>query len=185
MLESVRLAQDLHAHRVQSVVFARSRRSVELMLTYLQAAERQAPARTRPGTPAPMAHECGFIQSRFAAIVPDISRPSARDRAGIARRQRPNRSGDQCPRIGHRHWRPGRRGPCRVPGIHRQCLPAGRARRPRLDPARSPCWSHPPIRWINSWRITPTTSLGSRPSGRLINPDHLLDSAQSPALRHV
>lgn len=38
MLESVRLARDLHAHDVQSVVFARSRRSVELMLTHLQAA---------------------------------------------------------------------------------------------------------------------------------------------------
>ncbi|MFH1184145.1 MAG: DEAD/DEAH box helicase [Chloroflexota bacterium] len=39
MLESVRLAQDLHAHHVQSVVFARSRRTVELMLTHLQAGE--------------------------------------------------------------------------------------------------------------------------------------------------
>ncbi len=39
MLESVRLAQELHAHHVQTVVFARSRRSVELMLTYLQSGE--------------------------------------------------------------------------------------------------------------------------------------------------
>ena len=35
LLESVRLAQDLLAAGVQSVVFARSRRSVELILTYL------------------------------------------------------------------------------------------------------------------------------------------------------
>ena len=36
LLESVRLAQDLLAAGVQSVVFARSRRSVEIILTYLQ-----------------------------------------------------------------------------------------------------------------------------------------------------
>ncbi len=34
--ESVRLAQELLAHDVQSVVFARSRRGVEMLLTYLQ-----------------------------------------------------------------------------------------------------------------------------------------------------
>ena len=36
LLESVRLAQDLLSSGVQSVVFARSRRSVEIILTYLQ-----------------------------------------------------------------------------------------------------------------------------------------------------
>jgi DEAD/DEAH box helicase domain-containing protein len=36
MMESVRLTQDLLANNIQSVVFARSRRSVEMMLTYLQ-----------------------------------------------------------------------------------------------------------------------------------------------------
>ncbi len=36
LMESVRLAQDLLAAHVQSVIFARSRRSVEMMLTYLQ-----------------------------------------------------------------------------------------------------------------------------------------------------
>jgi DEAD/DEAH box helicase domain-containing protein len=34
--EGVRLAQDLYRHQVQSVVFARSRRSVEILLKYLQ-----------------------------------------------------------------------------------------------------------------------------------------------------
>ncbi|OGN72192.1 MAG: hypothetical protein A2X25_00570 [Chloroflexi bacterium GWB2_49_20] len=34
--EGVRLAQDLFSHQVQSVVFARSRRSVEILLKYLQ-----------------------------------------------------------------------------------------------------------------------------------------------------
>ena len=36
LLESVRLTQDLLKHNIQSVVFARSRRSVEIILTYLQ-----------------------------------------------------------------------------------------------------------------------------------------------------
>ncbi len=36
LLESVRLAIDLHNHDIQSVVFARTRRSVEILLTYLQ-----------------------------------------------------------------------------------------------------------------------------------------------------
>ena len=36
LLESVRLANDLLNHNVQSVVFARTRRSVEIILTYLQ-----------------------------------------------------------------------------------------------------------------------------------------------------
>jgi len=36
LLESVRLASDLLAHDIQSVVFARTRRSVEIILTYLQ-----------------------------------------------------------------------------------------------------------------------------------------------------
>ena len=39
LLEGVRLAQDLLKNDVQSVVFARSRRSVEIILTYLQQSE--------------------------------------------------------------------------------------------------------------------------------------------------
>ncbi|HSR20156.1 MAG TPA: DEAD/DEAH box helicase [Anaerolineales bacterium] len=53
MQESVRLAQDLHAHRLQTVLFARSRRSVELMLSYLQAgvtASSGVPRATDPGS---------------------------------------------------------------------------------------------------------------------------------------
>ncbi|GJQ51179.1 MAG: hypothetical protein HKUEN02_00260 [Anaerolineaceae bacterium] len=41
LLESVRLAQDLLKQAVQTVVFARSRRSVEIILTYLQDKERE------------------------------------------------------------------------------------------------------------------------------------------------
>jgi DEAD/DEAH box helicase domain-containing protein len=56
MLESVRLARELHAHRVQTVVFARSRRTVELMLTHLRAGEAGAGAEG-PGIPAPIDDE--------------------------------------------------------------------------------------------------------------------------------
>jgi len=41
LLESVRLANDLLAHDIQSVVFARTRRSVEIILTYLQESREQ------------------------------------------------------------------------------------------------------------------------------------------------
>ncbi len=40
LMESVRLAQDLAKNNVQSVIFARSRRSVEIILTYLQEGDR-------------------------------------------------------------------------------------------------------------------------------------------------
>lgn len=41
LLESVRLTNDLLRHNVQSVVFARTRRSVEIILTYLQGVREQ------------------------------------------------------------------------------------------------------------------------------------------------
>lgn len=42
LMESVRLAQDLNKNNIQSVIFARSRRSVEIILTYLQGEDRTA-----------------------------------------------------------------------------------------------------------------------------------------------
>jgi len=45
--ESIRLAHDLLAHNVQSVAFARSRRGVEMMLTYLQEGQRNSILDTR------------------------------------------------------------------------------------------------------------------------------------------
>ena len=39
LLESVRLANNLFTHNIQSVVFARTRRSVEIILTYLQGSQ--------------------------------------------------------------------------------------------------------------------------------------------------
>ena len=44
MMESIRLVRDLLSNNIQSVVFARSRRSVEMILTYLQ----QSPSPLRP-----------------------------------------------------------------------------------------------------------------------------------------
>jgi len=49
LLESVRLANDLLARDVQSVVFARTRRSVEIILTYLQGGEIGGPAERQHG----------------------------------------------------------------------------------------------------------------------------------------
>ncbi|MBI4762264.1 MAG: DEAD/DEAH box helicase [Chloroflexota bacterium] len=50
LLESVRLAQDLLRSDVQAVVFARSRRSVEIILTYLQQNHSPASSRNLPIT---------------------------------------------------------------------------------------------------------------------------------------
>jgi DEAD/DEAH box helicase domain-containing protein len=47
LLESVRLAQDVLSAGVQSVVFARSRRSVEIILTYLQDESRESGVENR------------------------------------------------------------------------------------------------------------------------------------------
>ncbi len=50
--ESIRLAQDLLAQNLQTVVFARSRRSVEILLTYLQGnREKAGPEFTRSNPP--------------------------------------------------------------------------------------------------------------------------------------
>jgi DEAD/DEAH box helicase domain-containing protein len=68
MLESVRLAQDLNAHQLQSVVFARSRRSVELMLTYLQAGD-GAPSGGRPAAAASIrGYRSGYLPSQRREI---------------------------------------------------------------------------------------------------------------------
>jgi DEAD/DEAH box helicase domain-containing protein len=81
MLESIRLAQDLHAHHVQSVVFARSRRTVELMLTHLQAGEggaspasgsnrrgSGAPASPRRATSSIRGYRSGYLPSERREI---------------------------------------------------------------------------------------------------------------------
>jgi DEAD/DEAH box helicase domain-containing protein len=68
ILESVRLAQELNAHQLQSVVFARSRRSVELMLTYLQAGD-DAPSGARPAAASSIrGYRSGYLPSQRRAI---------------------------------------------------------------------------------------------------------------------
>ncbi len=56
LLEAVRLAQDLLARNIQSVVFARTRRSVEIILTYLQGTGEQGKENSKTlsnGSPLP------------------------------------------------------------------------------------------------------------------------------------
>jgi DEAD/DEAH box helicase domain-containing protein len=52
LLESVRLAQDLLQNDIQSVIFARSRRSVEIILRYLQGNQENQLPTLAPGTSA-------------------------------------------------------------------------------------------------------------------------------------
>ena len=64
LMEGVRLAQDLLANEIQSVVFARSRRSVEIILKYLQ---EKPPSPTRP--PDTLPKYKGFGEGRGGAGV--------------------------------------------------------------------------------------------------------------------
>lgn len=78
MLESVRLAGELRSHHVQTVVFARSRRTVELMLTQLRADEQGAspsapggaaslPA-AKPPSSSVRGYRSGYLPSERRAI---------------------------------------------------------------------------------------------------------------------
>jgi DEAD/DEAH box helicase domain-containing protein len=84
MLESVRLAQELQSQGVQTVVFARSRRTVELMLTHLQSNERPAArhvAGTADGTRAASAvrgYRSGYLPSERRAIEQGLRDGSVR-----------------------------------------------------------------------------------------------------------
>ncbi len=71
--ESVRLAQDLLKHNVQSVIFARSRRSVEILLKYLQEKETERAARSLTALPpdAPVAirgYRSGYLPAQRREI---------------------------------------------------------------------------------------------------------------------
>jgi len=64
--ESVKLAQDLLAHDIQSVVFARSRRGVEMLLKYLQ--EKQ-PSNLQPSTSSPVrGYRSGYLPAQRREI---------------------------------------------------------------------------------------------------------------------
>jgi DEAD/DEAH box helicase domain-containing protein len=76
LLESVRLAQDVLSAGVQSVVFARSRRSVEIILTYLQGESREseiggwgeAESRTTNHASRIRGYRSGYLPSQRRAI---------------------------------------------------------------------------------------------------------------------
>jgi DEAD/DEAH box helicase domain-containing protein len=74
LLESVRLAEDLVGHDVQTIVFARARRTVELILRYLraQSAGGEGQVRGYRGGYLPRQRreiECGLRQGQVRAVV--------------------------------------------------------------------------------------------------------------------
>lgn len=71
LLESVRLAQDLLTQNIQSVVFARSRRSVELILRYLQENQSQVSNLQSPMTNYPLpirGYRSGYLPTQRREI---------------------------------------------------------------------------------------------------------------------
>ena len=151
LLEAVRLAQDCRDHGVQTIVFARARRSVEVVLRYLQAGRDGATAEADPARPAATAAAtCPASDGRSsAACVP----------ARCARWWRPmpwswaSTSAAwalpcwQATRAASR-----RRG-------SRRAGPGGAGRR------RWPSSSPPPTPWTSSWPTTRNFSSAPRPSG--------------------
>ncbi|NOY97734.1 MAG: DEAD/DEAH box helicase [Chloroflexi bacterium] len=88
LLESVRLAGDLLAHDVQAVVFARSRRSVEIILKYLQGNgdwgkgnRKKAldhPRLSTPNTPAIRGYRSGYLPAQRREIEKGLRDGSTR-----------------------------------------------------------------------------------------------------------
>jgi DEAD/DEAH box helicase domain-containing protein len=86
LLESVRLAQDVLSAGVQSVVFARSRRSVEIILTYLQGESREseigvwgeAESRTTNHASRIRGYRSGYLPSQRRAIEQGLRDGSVR-----------------------------------------------------------------------------------------------------------
>jgi len=80
--ESVRLAQDLLAEGVQGVVFARSRRSVEILLKYLQESPpsplNSSPNETREGGEGIKGYRSGYLPSQRRAIEKGLRDGSVR-----------------------------------------------------------------------------------------------------------
>jgi DEAD/DEAH box helicase domain-containing protein len=68
--ESVRLAQDLLEHDVQAVVFARSRRSVEILLKYVEETGKQVNKETRNNTSLPVSMSTAPIRGYRSGYLP-------------------------------------------------------------------------------------------------------------------
>ena len=92
LLTGQRLAERLHRHGVQTIVFAPSRTRVEVLLT-LPARDARSRRRAQPDTIA-----------RLPRRLP--AERAARDRARAARRADPRRRRHERARAGHRHRRP-------------------------------------------------------------------------------
>ncbi len=68
LIESVRLANDVFTHNIQSVVFARTRRSVEIILTYLQGQLWEG--KSKRETPAHFASVANSIRGYRSGYLP-------------------------------------------------------------------------------------------------------------------
>jgi DEAD/DEAH box helicase domain-containing protein len=77
LLESVRLSQELNAHNIQHVIFARSRRSVEILLKYLQEQGNQlpnSPGSSSPNPPPPIPSSPDLIRGYRSGYLPSQRR---------------------------------------------------------------------------------------------------------------
>ncbi len=93
LLEAVRLAQDLLRNDIQSVVFARSRRSVEIILRYLQ--ENQSPreasnSQFQRGLDTPLKEHSGLLdhQPNTNSLISNLRSPIRGYRSGYLPHQR-------------------------------------------------------------------------------------------------
>ena len=86
--ETTRVAKELLARKLQTIVFANSRLHTEVLLTYLQQAN-------------PPAAGAGGADSRLSRRL--FAGRAARNRARAARRAHPRRGGDERAGAGHRH----------------------------------------------------------------------------------
>jgi DEAD/DEAH box helicase domain-containing protein len=86
MLESVRLAQDLLQHDVQSIIFARTRRTVELILSYLQRTSSLTPPLSGEGRRGEVGGVGGEVRAYRSGYLPRQRREIERGlRAGTVR----------------------------------------------------------------------------------------------------
>ena len=86
--ETTRVAKELLARKLQTIVFANSRLHTEVLLTYLQQANPPQPGQAGADS---------RLSRRLSA------RRAPRDRARLARRAHPRRGGDERARAGHRY----------------------------------------------------------------------------------